>query len=217
MVGIVSHDLRNPLSTIKMGTQVMEMAGLAPTQVQVMGHIQRAIARAQRLISDLLDFTIARIGQGLTVNVQAIDLHALVSAHVEELALAHPSRRIVHRRLGEGRATGDADRLFQLIDNLLSNAVAYGSASSAITVTSEIAPGVFSIAVHNHGPAIPATVLPTLFQPMVRGTDIASASRSVGLGLFIVSEIAKAHGGEVRVESTDADGTTFTAVIPRSG
>jgi sigma-B regulation protein RsbU (phosphoserine phosphatase) len=216
MVGIVSHDLRNPLSTIKMGTQVMEMAGLAPTQVQVMGNIQRAIARAQRLISDLLDFTIARIGQGLTVNVQPIDLHALVSAHVEELALAHPGRRIVHRRLGEGRATGDADRLFQLIDNLVSNAVAYGSESTAITVTSEIVSGEFSIAVHNHGPVIPAAVLPTLFQPMVRGTDIASASRSVGLGLFIVSEIAKAHGGEVRVDSSDTDGTTFTVVIPRS-
>jgi sigma-B regulation protein RsbU (phosphoserine phosphatase) len=199
-----------------MGTQVMEMAGLAPTQVQVMGNIQRAIARAQRLISDLLDFTIARIGQGLTVNVQPIDLHALVSAHVEELALAHPSRRIVHRRVGEGRATGDADRLFQLIDNLVSNAVAYGSESTAITVTSEIVSGEFSIAVHNHGPVIPAAVLPTLFQPMVRGTDIASASRSVGLGLFIVSEIAKAHGGEVRVDSSDTDGTTFTVVIPRS-
>jgi light-regulated signal transduction histidine kinase (bacteriophytochrome) len=96
------------------------------------------------------------------------------------------------------------------------NAVAYGAESTAITVTSEIVSGEFSIAVHNHGPVIPAAVLPTLFQPMVRGTDIASASRSVGLGLFIVSEIAKAHGGEVRVESTDADGTTFTAVIPRS-
>jgi sigma-B regulation protein RsbU (phosphoserine phosphatase) len=216
MVGIVSHDLRNPLSTIKMGTQVMEMAGLAPAQVQVMGNIQRAIARAQRLISDLLDFTIARIGQGLTVDVQPIDLHALVSAHVDELALAHPGRRIVHRRLGEGAATGDADRLFQLIDNLVSNAVAYGSESSAVTVTSEFAPGVFSIAVHNLGPAIPATVRPTLFQPMVRGTDIASAHRSVGLGLFIVSEIAKAHGGEVRLDSTDSDGTTFTVVIPRS-
>jgi sigma-B regulation protein RsbU (phosphoserine phosphatase) len=199
-----------------MGTQVMEMAGLAPTQVQVMGNIQRAIARAQRLISDLLDFTVARIGQGITINVQPIDLHVLVSAHVDELALAHPSRGIVHRQLGEGRATGDTDRLFQLVGNLVSNAVAYGSATSAITVTSKVAPSEFSIAVHNHGPAIPATVLPTLFQPMVRGTDIASVNRSVGLGLFIVSEIAKAHGGEVHVDSTDADGTTFTVVIPRS-
>ncbi|MFS8063323.1 MAG: ATP-binding protein [Luteimonas sp.] len=215
MVGIVSHDLRNPLSTIRMGTQLMEMAGLAPLQVQVMGNIQRAVARAQRLISDLLDFTIARIGQGLTVSVQPIDLHALVAAHVAELAMAQPTRQIVHRRLGEGSASGDADRLFQLIDNLVANAVAYGSAAAPITVASDIAPGWFSIAVHNHGPAIPAALLPTLFQPMVRGTDMASGNRSVGLGLFIVSEIAKAHGGEVRIDSTDADGTTFTVVIPR--
>ena len=133
-----------------------------------------------------------------------------------ELALAHPSRGIVHRQLGEGRATGDADRLFQLVDNLVSNAVAYGSATSAITVTSKIAPGEFSIAVHNHGPAIPATVLPTLFQPMVRGTDIASVNRSVGLGLFIVSEIAKAHGGKRELASSDHEGTTFRVRLPRS-
>ena len=76
----------------------------------------------------------------------------------------------------------------------------------------------FSIAVHNHGSVIPAALQPTLFQPMVRGTDVASVGRSVGLGLFIVSEIAKAHGGEIRVDSSDADGTTttFTAVMPRS-
>jgi sigma-B regulation protein RsbU (phosphoserine phosphatase) len=216
MVGIVSHDLRNPLSTIRMGTQVMEMAGLAPNQVQVMGNIQRAVARSQRLISDLLDFTIARIGQGLTVDVQPIHLHALVSAHVDELAMAHPSHRIEHRRQGGGSAVGDPDRLFQLIDNLVSNAIAYGSAAAPITIASAIADDGYSIAVHNRGPAIPAALQPTLFQPMVRGTDAGSVSRSVGLGLFIVSEIAKAHGGEVRVDSTDAGGTTFTVLIPRS-
>lgn len=216
MIGIVSHDLRNPLSTIKMGAHVMEMGGLAPRQGQVMGNIQRAVSRAQRLISDLLDFTIARIGQGLTVDIRLVDLHAMVSSHVDELALTHPTRQIALRSLGEGDVSADADRLFQLIDNLVSNAVAYGSPSTAITVLSRIEPEHFSVAVHNHGQAIPAVLLSTLFQPMVRGTDIASASRSVGLGLFIVSEIAKAHGGEVRVDSSDADGTTFTVVIPRA-
>jgi len=217
MIGIVSHDLRNPLSTIKMGAHVMEMTGgLAPRQVQVMGNIQRAVARAQRLISDLLDFTIARIGRGLSVNVQPVDLHALVSSHVDELAVAHPTRQIVHRGSGEGSVSADANRLFQLIDNLVSNAVAYGSPASAITVASRIDPDQFSVAVHNQGQAIPPALLSTLFQPMVRGTEIASVTRSVGLGLFIVSEIAKAHGGEALVESSDADGTTFTVVVPRS-
>lgn len=217
MIGIVSHDLRNPLSTIKMGAHVMEMGGgLAPRQEQVMGNIHRAVARAQGLISDLLDFTIARIGHGLTVTTQPADLHALVSTHVDELALAHPTRQIVHRRSGEGSVSADADRLFQLLDNLVSNAVAYGSPAAAITVASSIGPDQFSVAVHNHGQAIDARLLPTLFQPMVRGTDMASVTRSVGLGLFIVSEIAKAHGGEARVESSELDGTTFTVSIPRS-
>ena len=147
---------------------------------------------------------------------QPVDLHALVSLHVDELALAHPTREITHQGLGEGGVSADADRLFQLIDNLVSNAVAYGSPATAITVVSRIDADQFSVAVHNQGQAIAASLLSTLFQPMVRGTDIASVTRSVGLGLFIVSEIAKAHGGETRVESSEADGTTFTVVVPRA-
>jgi phosphoserine phosphatase RsbU/P len=219
MIGIVSHDLRNPLSTVRVGAQVLELGGVAPHQMPVLQSVNRAVARAQRLISDLLDFTMARIGQGLSIETRPIVLHDLVGEHVDELALAHPDRDIRHVRVGDGAVVADAGRLVQLIDNLVSNAVAYGDKASPVTVVSCVEPGGFSISVHNEGTPIDAALLPTLFQPMVRGTDIGSAHRSVGLGLYIVGEITRAHDGDVSVRSSREAGTTFVATFrgPRPG
>ena len=216
MIGIFSHDLRNPLSTIKFGASAMEMSAPAANHVPVLRSIHRATARAQGLINDLLDFTMARIGSGLSVVPNPVDLHALVAAHVEELASAFPGRALAHRRHGAGACEADSNRLFQLIGNLVSNAMHYGDRDGAVTVTSRIDESRFVIEVHNMGPPIPAATLPTLFEPMVRGTDAESTSRSVGLGLYIVSEIARAHGGGVRVASSALDGTTFIVTIARA-
>ena len=215
MIGIVSHDLRNPLSTIGMGSQVLAMMGVPERQQTVLDNIERAVRRAARMISDLLDFTRARLGQGIAVDPRPIELHAVLAAQVEELAQAHPDAVIEHRREGDGRCTADPDRLAQLVGNLVSNAVAYGSAGTPITVTSATGGDGFTIAVHNHGPPIPAMLLGELFQPLVRGTATGSESRSVGLGLYIVAEVARAHGGSVDVASSDAGGTAFVATFPR--
>ena len=217
MIGIVSHDLRNPLSTIRVGAQVLELGGVAPHQEPVMRSIDRAVARAQRLISDLLDFTMARIGQGLSVEMHPMLLHDVVAEHVAELAMAYPERDIRHVRAGDGTVVADGHRLVQLIDNLVSNAAAYGDATSPIEVTSVIEHGRFLVSVHNQGQPIDEALLPTLFQPMVRGTDIGLANRSVGLGLYIVAEIVRAHGGGVAVQSSADAGTTFMASFPMPG
>jgi phosphoserine phosphatase RsbU/P len=217
MIGIVSHDLRNPLSTIRVGAQVLDMGGAAPHQIPVLRSIDRAVARAQRLIGDLLDFTMARIGQGLSVLPGPILLHEVVAEYVAELALAHPDHDIEHQRVGEGIVVADAHRLVQLIDNLVSNAAAYGETGCPIVVTSRIEADGFSLAVHNRGVPIDDALMATLFQPMVRGTDLGQADRSVGLGLYIVGEIARAHGGDVAVRSSAAAGTTFVATFPVSG
>jgi sigma-B regulation protein RsbU (phosphoserine phosphatase) len=214
MIGIVSHDLRNPLSTVRVGAQVLELGGLPPHQAAVLQSINRAVARAQRMINDLLDFTMARIGQGLSVDRHPIALHDVVAEHVDELSLAYPAWEIQHRQEGSGSVVADAHRLMQLIENLVSNAVAYGDAASAVVVTSRVHADGFSVSVHNGGNPIDAALLPTLFQPMVRGTDAASVHRSVGLGLYIVAEIARAHGGEVAVQSSADAGTTFVATFP---
>jgi sigma-B regulation protein RsbU (phosphoserine phosphatase) len=214
MVGIVSHDLRNPLSAIQMSAYLLGRGELTTHQQRAIARIANSTHRAQRLIADLLDFTIARVGTGLSVVRQPIDLHGLVSESVEELALSFPGRELVHHQVGEGTCTGDADRLTQIIGNLVANAMAYGAPNRPVVVTSLLVPGSFVLQVHNEGSPIAPDALEGLFEPMTRGNAAINPARSVGLGLFIVREIARAHGGEVAVTSTAQAGTTFTVTCP---
>jgi sigma-B regulation protein RsbU (phosphoserine phosphatase) len=215
MVAIVSHDLRNPLQTIQMGAMLLMRSDPTPQQRAVLERISRAGDRARRLIADLLDFTQARLGQGIAVGLRPIALHKVVADVIDELGQAYPGRRLVHAQAGEGECVADADRVSQVVGNLVSNAMTYGDVGAAVTVRSEIAPREFRVSVHNTGAPIPPELQDVLFEPMVRGSAEAGTQRSVGLGLFIVREIAKAHGGRVRVESTAAGGTTFEATFPR--
>jgi phosphoserine phosphatase RsbU/P len=217
MIGIVSHDLRNPLGAIQMGTALLGNAALTPNQQRVVDRINRATNRASRLIADLLDFTQARLGSGIVVKREPLDLHETVGEAIEELRLAHPLRAMVHARRGGGPCVGDASRIAQLLGNLVANAVAYGTAEQPITVTSSVAETSCAIAVHNTGQPIPSEIQAKLFEPMTRGQSGGSASRSVGLGLYIVREIARAHGGGVRVDSSAESGTTFEVTWPSVG
>jgi len=92
----------------------------------------------------------------------------------------------------------------------------YGAKEDAVTVTSRVEPDTFAIEVHNMGPPVPPALLPTLFEPMTRGTEVGAENRSVGLGLFIVREIARAHGGDITATSSLGEGTTFRAMFPRT-
>jgi phosphoserine phosphatase RsbU/P len=216
MIGIVSHDLRNPVSTIQMGAALLARGVDVPGHDRLVARIVRASQRADRLISDLLDFTQARLGAGLRVTPEPIELHALVSDAVAELALAHPERVLRHVSNGTGECRADPARLEQLLGNLVSNAMVYGAPGAPVTVSSWIEESAFGVSVHNHGPAIPPNVIPTLFQPMTRGTKSESARRSVGLGLFIVSEIMRAHGGQTQVDSSAESGTSFCVLFGRT-
>lgn len=109
----------------------------------------------------------------------------------------------------------DANRLAQMIGNLVANALAYGTPELPVTITSSIDEATFSVSVHNDGEPIPEAAQAGLFEPMTRGGKPSASGRSVGLGLFIVREIAKAHRGTASVTSTATDGTTFVAVFPR--
>ena len=213
MVGIVSHDLRNPLSAISAGVQVLQMKGPAPDQLKVLQLVARSTVRASNLIEDLLDFTAARVGAGLSVKLGPTDLHETAARATEELSLAFPGRKLRHASSGAGICQADSKRLAQAIGNLVSNAMNYGSPSSAVTITSLIEPQAWKLSVHNFGPVIPAERQTSLFQPMVRG-DAAGDGRNVGLGLFIVGEIVKAHRGEMKVDSSEERGTLFELGAP---
>lgn len=215
MIGIVSHDLRNPLSAIAMATALLVRSELSPSQQRTANRIVRAADRANRLIGDLLDFTQARLGKGLSVSRNVVDLHDAIAETVDELAHVYPGQVLRHVRIGAGSCSADTNRLAQLVGNLVSNAVTHGDSSKPVTITSAVEARSFSVAVHNLGAPIPVEAQSGIFQAMTRGANAPASGRSVGLGLFIVREIARAHGGTAAVESSAEQGTTFRAVFPR--
>lgn len=215
MVGIVSHDLRNPLTTILMGTALLAEGDLSPGQQRITGQITRAAERANRLISDLLDFTQASVGKGLPMAPALIDLHDVVAEALDELRMAQPGRALLHEHLGDRRCVADPARLAQALGNLVSNAIAYGAPDRPVRVRTSTDEMTWTLEVHNAGAPIPPEVQARLFEPMTRGTKAGSKARSIGLGLFIVREIARAHRGDARVSSTADGGTTFRLELPR--
>jgi sigma-B regulation protein RsbU (phosphoserine phosphatase) len=213
MVAIVSHDLKNPLTAIRMATDMLARSERTPKERQLLGHIGQSSERAQRMIADLLDFTQARVGHGISIKTKPLDLHSVILHAVDELRVAFPKATLKYQAEGMGQACLDADRVQQIIGNLVANSVAYGDLLMPITITSRLGESGCQVAVHNHGAAIPQTLLAGLFEPMTRGTDQGSEVRSVGLGLYIVRELAKAHGGDVVVSSCATKGTTFTVTL----
>lgn len=214
MVGVVSHDIRNPLSVIHMSTVLLERGNLDAQQLAALARVGRAVLRVRHLIGDLLDFTQARLGGGISVRASEVDLHQAVADSIAELAVAYPASPLRHERMGHDTCTADADRIIQAVGNLVSNAASHGEPGRPITVRTESTEGGFRISVHNEGKPIPPDVLPRLFEPMVRGAD--AGSQGVGLGLYIVAAIVRAHGGTVRAESTAEVGTSFILELPRS-
>jgi sigma-B regulation protein RsbU (phosphoserine phosphatase) len=215
LVGIVSHDLRTPLHAVALGASLLASSDLAPAQLRTVGRIQSATTRASGLISDLLDFTQARLGSGLRVEKQPLELHALVAEVTEELKLAWPGRMIEHRVHGDGNGLGDPARLAQVVTNLANNALTYGAPDQPITITSTTGVREMSLQVHNRGAPIPAEIVSHIFEPLRRGEQqVKLGARNVGLGLYIVQEIATSHGGTVSVRSTAEEGTTFSVELP---
>jgi len=214
MVAIVSHDLKNPLTAIKMASGILAREERTTRESKMLGHISQSVNRAERMIADLLDLALARVGQGITLSPSTVDLHAFVGASVDELRMTFPEATLVHQTVGTGNAWLDADRVQQIIGNLVANSVAYGDLQQPITITSRVEQDHAVVSVKNQGPVIPDSLMDVLFEPMIRGAKTGTDSRSVGLGLFIVREIVRAHNGVVSVNSTPESGTTFTATFP---
>ncbi|PYB86056.1 PAS domain-containing sensor histidine kinase [Pseudomonas koreensis] len=215
MVAIVSHDLKNPLTAIKMAAEILGRKMPDGKEKLMLSHISSSTDRAHRMITDLLDLASARVGRGISISRSAVDLHSVVAQSVAELRVAFPEVDIKHLSVGQGDTELDADRIQQIVGNLVANSAAYGAPQKPITVISNLDANRASISVHNFGPAIPESARPRLFEPMTRGTEQDGQNRSVGLGLFIVREIALAHGGDTSVQSTTDEGTTFTVDFPR--
>ena len=215
LVGIVSHDLRNPLGVIRTSAHLLGIGEVSDLRRQALQRIGNATDRAARMIGDLLDLTQVRLGRGLTVKLAPLNLHEVAAEVVLDLRVVFAGRDIVHRSEGDGRCTADGDRLAQLLGNLVANAMKYGASDRPVMVTSRTTESACELGVHNHGEPIPPALLPTVFEPLQRGDQALDGAHSIGLGLFIVQAIARAHGGDADVSSSAEEGTRFAVRWPQ--
>ncbi len=214
-IGILGHDLRNPLNAIMMGVELL--ADLPAPHCTVVATVARSAHRMEAMIRDVLDFARGRLGDGIPVAPSQVDLYCVCNEIVAEMTLAYPARTFSFEAAGDLRGHWDPDRVEQVLSNLVGNAVTHGE--GAIHVTGSDAGDDVLMTVHNQGAAIPAAMIATLFDPFSRGaqdvSDKHGGADGLGLGLYIASEIVHAHGGTISVSSVQGDGTTFAIRWPR--
>lgn len=217
VIGIVSHDLRNPIGTILLAANVLlHYESLDEKATKLAARIQSSASRAGRMISDLLDYTRAQGGSRLPVDRRDADFDTIVRQAVEELEANHPQRKIEVDSPIALPGEWDADRLAQVVENIVGNAIAYSPPTTNVNVVVTHDKHDVTLRVHNDGPPIAADRLHLIFEPMQRGThDVHNRSRSVGLGLYIVKQLVEAHAGTVTVHTAAGEGTTFTVRLPR--
>jgi sigma-B regulation protein RsbU (phosphoserine phosphatase) len=213
MLGIVGHDLRNPLAAMGAGIELLRLHGADPESERVLRRVENSVRRMTTIVDQLLDVTRARLGTGIPVNRNALGLQPLIASVLDELRLAYKTTVFVlHGNDVEG--VWDGDRLGQVISNLAGNAAQYGKAGGPVTIDVASTAGVATIAISNpiRGAPIPHEVLETMFDPFERGRG-GEHPGGLGLGLYIVREIVRAHDGTIDVTSS-ATGTTFRVVLP---
>jgi len=215
LMGIVSHDLRSPLAIISMTAQSM-LKSEEPSQSARSPalRVKRAADRMARMVSDLLDFTRIAAGGGLPVDRRRSDLRGPVQEAVEGISVSRPGklRLVLPEQAIEG--TWDADRIQQVVTNLVANALQYGAADTPVDVQLRDETEQAVLSVNNQGPVIRREDLPTLFDTFQKENTDAH-SEGLGLGLHIVYEVVKAHRGRIDVTSNAEQGTTFTARLPK--
>jgi sigma-B regulation protein RsbU (phosphoserine phosphatase) len=212
-IALLGHDLRNPLSSIMSGAQLMLRRSKEPAITGIAEHMLTATHRASRLVDDVLDFARGRLGNGIPLNIRDCNkLHETLAHIVSEMQSSYPQRRLRCEIESLATIRCDSDRLAQLLSNLLANALTHGASDGVVQLSARIEAGHFILAVNNQGEPIPAERLAHLFQPYWR--EPSSTQSGLGLGLYIANEIALSHGGGMQATSTSDVGTTFIFSMP---
>jgi two-component system sensor histidine kinase/response regulator len=216
-VGILGHDLRNPLGALMVGTEMLGRQIVDEAQLRTLRRMTAAGHRMTEMIEQLLDLTRARLagGLGLWCARKHLDVGDLVRRAVDELRATNTDREIVIEVDGDCTTWGDPDRLLQLFSNLVGNAIHHGTQGGPISLSIAGGEREIVILIRNSG-VIPSELLPALFEPF-RGRTTTSSSRpgALGLGLFISQQIARAHDGDIGVDSSSTGGTVFAVRLPR--
>ncbi len=210
-IAVLGHDLRNPLASIAAGTRLLQKTPLNEKATSIIVMMYQSVMRMSGLIDNVLDFARGRLGGGLTLTPSQEPLEPALRQVIEELRLVHPDRAIEAEFNVTRPVRADRPRIAQLLSNLLGNALMYGDADKPVQVSVKTEEQ-FELAVSNAGSPIPEAAMARLFQPFSRG-EVRPSQQGLGLGLYIASEIARAHGGTIDVTSTPEQ-TCFTFRMP---
>lgn len=217
LIGVVSHDLRNPLSVCAMSVSLLQRdPNLSVPSQRAAEKLRSAVRHMHLMVEQLLDITRIRSHPMFPISRTEADVRSLATQQVDELRALHPDRSIDLVCLGEVRGRFDEAGLGQVLSNLVGNALHYGRPDRAIRVEVHGLEAEVVIVVTNEGPTIPAAKRPTLFEPFARGDGGAQSENrgGLGLGLYITRGIVIAHGGEIEVRSEHGE-TAFTVRLPR--
>ncbi len=212
LLGVLGHDMRSPLNTVLTTASYLAALNAGDTVSSAADKLIRSGASLKSLLDDLVDFSRTRLGLGLKIEPAEIDLAEVLINELDQLRGAHPERTIELTLDGNALGHWDGARVQQLLRNLVSNALQYGTASHPVLVGLRGDTTHVHLAVTNHGRTIDPKTREEMFNPLRRGSDQGDG---LGLGLFIVWAITEAHGGDVSVSSEDGE-TVFTVRLPRS-
>lgn len=211
-IAVLGHDLRNPLAAIVGGARLLRREVQSDKALRVLDLVEKSVDRMAELIDNVMDFARGRLGSGIGLQSADAFLEPVLRHVVEELESDQPSRTIICEFDLPQPIHCDADRIGQLVSNLLGNALTYGDPKQPIWLHASATTDRLQLWVANAGPPIPALAMERLFQPFFRG-EVRQSQQGLGLGLHIASEIAKAHGATLEVASNDAE-TRFTLLMP---
>jgi hypothetical protein len=214
-IGVLSHDLRNPLGAVTASAALLAIPEDNPERRgRVVARIMNSAQRMERMIGDLLDLTRTRLGGSLPLKRRPANLQQVCEEAMMEIRAGRPDALLRLQVNGDLRGEWDADRLEQVVSNLVGNAIQHGN-GTPVTLTGQDQGNSVTLSVHNDGPPIAPEVLPYIFEPLARGRA-EGPPHSIGLGLFIARAIVSAHGGHIQVSSSIDTGTTFTIGLPKA-
>jgi signal transduction histidine kinase len=216
-LAILGHDLRNPLNSITLSTQVLALNPMDKDTAETVAQISTSAKAMAEMIADLLDFAGAALTGTIPIAPAPMDMRSVCEEVVHELEAAHPGSTVHLNLEGDLRGKWDPHRLRQVIGNLVGNALQHGDGTVNIAAVAEDRHT--RLTVKNTGDPIPPDLLPTIFDPLVSGAASQARrnrrSASMGLGLYIARAIVSAHDGDIHVESSQDAGTTFEVSLPR--
>jgi signal transduction histidine kinase len=217
LLGMLGHDMRSPLQTVQITATYLAALNAGEKVSGAASRLIRSGARMQALLDDMVDFNRTRLGLGINVAPTGIDLAQIFAEELDQLRVVHPDRQVDLDVGNECTGVWDGRRLQQLLGNLVLNAIKYGAPDAPVRVSVTSDEAQVRVEVKNSGRAIERSALGRIFDPLQRGLNDQDKNpgSSLGLGLYIAREIAKAHGGEINVRSDETE-TVFVVCLPRN-